>query len=426
MLVGRDGEQRTLDALLQSARDEQSAVLVLRGEPGIGKSALLQYAEEQADGMRVLRCVGIESEHELPFAGLHQLVRPCLDMLERLPPPQAAALGSALGLGFEPVEDRFLVSLGLLSLLAEACEEGPVLCCVDDAQWLDRPSAEALCFAARRVEAEPIVLLMAAREGEARRFEADGLPDLELTGLDDEDARRLLAARLERAAPGDVLGTLLDAAHGNPLALLELPAALTEAQLDGAEPILGPPPVRSSVEEEYRVRAAGLPEPAQRLLLLAAADEAGDLAGIRQAAARLGLDVAGLEIAEREGLVRLNGGVTFRHPLVRSAVYRSATLSERRSAHEALAEVADDPIRRAWHRALVAERADEEIAGELEAAAAQAVGRGAQASASAAFERAAELSEQPQRRGHRLRCAAQAALDAGRTDSRSRRPPGSC
>jgi DNA-binding CsgD family transcriptional regulator len=417
MLVGRDGEQRTLDALLQSARDERSAVLVLRGEPGIGKTALLEYAEGKAEDMRVLRCVGIEAEHELPFAGLHQLVRPCLDLVERLPGPQSAALGSALGLGYQPVEDRFLISLGLLSLLAEACEEGPVLCCVDDAQWLDRPSAEALCFAARRVEAEPIVLLMAAREGEARRFEADGLPELELAGLGDAEARELLSARLERAAPADVLGTLLDAAHGNPLALLELPAALTAAQLEGAEPILGPPPVRSSVEEEFRVRAAGLPAAAQRVLLLAAADEAGDMFMIRHAAERLGLDVAGLEVAEREGLVRLNGGVTFRHPLVRSAVYRSATLSERRSAHEALAAVTDDPVRRAWHRALVAERADEQIAGELEAAAAQAVARGAQASASAAFERAAELSEQPAQRGHRLRLAAQAALDAGRTDT---------
>jgi DNA-binding CsgD family transcriptional regulator len=416
MLVGRDGEQRALDALLESARKDRSAVLVLRGEPGIGKTALLEYAEERAEGMRVLRCGGIESEAELPFAGLHQLVRPCLDLLDRLPPPQAVALRSALGLSFDAVQDRYLVSLGLLSLLAEACEQGPVLCCVDDAQWLDHPSAEALSFAARRFEAEPIVLLMAAREGEARRFEADGLPELELAGLSEDASRSLLADRLERAAPPEVLANLVVAAHGNPLALLELPAALSETQLRGTEPILGPPPLRSSVEEEFRARASELPEDARRVLLLAAAEDAGDLALIRQAAERLGLGIEDLEVAEREGLVRLNHSVTFRHPLVRSAVYRSATLGERRAAHEALAEVAEDPVRRAWHRALVAERADEQIAGELEAAGAQAAGRGAQATASAAFERAAELSEKPVKRGHRLQLAAHAALNAGRSE----------
>src|ERR671937_712122 len=258
MLVGREAEQRALDALLQSARAERSAALVLRGEPGIGKTALLAYATESAHDMRVLRCTGIEAEHELPFAGMHQLVRPCLDLVDRLPGPQAAALRSALGLSFDGVNDRFLVSVGLLSLLAEACEDGPVLCCVDDAQWLDEPSAEALVFAARRFEAEPIAVLMAVREGDARRFDAPGVPELELDGLGDDDARALLTAQLDRAPAAEVVATLLSSAHGNPLALLELPSALSEAQLQGAEPIIGPPPVRGAVESAFGARVTRL------------------------------------------------------------------------------------------------------------------------------------------------------------------------
>src|ERR671936_1182577 len=295
MLVGREAEQRALDALLESARNDRSATLVVRGEPGIGKTALLGYAADRATDMRVLRCVGIEAEHELPFAGMHQLVRPCLDLVDRLPPPQAAALRGALGLSFDGVNDRFLVSVGLLSLLAEACDEGPVLCCVDDAQWLDQPSAEALVFAARRFQAEPIAVLMAVREGEARRFDAPGVPELEVRGLADGDARALLTAQLARAAPADVVATLLNTAHGNPLALLELPSALTAAQLEGAEPILGPPPVRGAVEAAFGARVERLPEATRRILLLAAADEAGDLAAIERAVARVGLAIADLD-----------------------------------------------------------------------------------------------------------------------------------
>jgi len=417
MLVGREAERRTLDALLQSARDERSSALVVRGEPGIGKTALLGYAAQSASDMKVLRCVGIEAEHELPFAGMHQLVRPCLGLLDQLPAPQAAALRGALGLSFDGVQDRFLVSAGLLSLLAEACEERPVLCCVDDAQWLDRPSAEALVFAARRFDAEPIAVLMAAREGDVRRFEAPGIPELELGGLDDLEAEALLKAQLESTVAAEVVDTLLRSAQGNPLALMELPAALSEAQLRGSEPILGPPPVRRAVEAAFGARVARLPEATRRLMLLAAADEAGDLSALDRAAKHLGLALADLEAAEHDGLVRIDGTVVFRHPLVRSVVYRTATHSERRAAHEALASAIEDPISGAWHRALVAERADEAVASELEAAAGQATARGAHATASAAFERAAELSEDEALRGHRLACAAQAALDAGRLDS---------
>jgi DNA-binding CsgD family transcriptional regulator len=417
MLVGREAEQRAVDALLQSARAERSGALVLRGEPGIGKTALLSYAADSAADMRVLRCVGIEAEHELPFAGMHQLVRPCLDLVERLPDPQAAALRSALGLSFDGVNDRFLVSVGLLSLLAEACEDGPVLCCVDDAQWLDQPSAEALVFAARRFQAEPIALLMTVREGEARRFDAPGVPELELEGLSDAEARALLTAQLDRAPAPDVVATLLSTAHGNPLALMELPAALSEAQLDGAEPILGPPPVRGAVEAAFGARVERLPEATRRVLLLAAADDAGDIGAVERAAGQLGLAVGDLAAAEIDGLVRVDGAVVFRHPLVRSVIYRAATHSDRRAAHEALAAVVDDPMRGAWHRALVTDGPDEAIAAELEQAGTQAVTRAAHATAATAFERAAELSEDPAQEGHRLCRAAQASLDAGRLDA---------
>ena len=416
MLVGRESERSTIDALLQSARSERSAALVLRGEPGIGKSALLEYAADSAPDMTVLRCVGIEAEHELPFASMHQLVRPCLDLVERLPAPQAAALRGALGLSFDAVRDRFLVSAGLLSLLAEACETGPVLCCVDDAQWLDPASAEALVFAARRFQAEPVALLMAARSDDARRFDAPGLAELEVGGLDERHAQTLLSARLDRPVAPDVVARLLQTAHGNPLALLELPSALSDAQLDGLEPIVGPPPLRGAVEAAFGSRVTELPEAARRVLLLAAADDVGDLATVQSAAEALGLELTDLDEAERVGLVRIDGGVAFRHPLVRSAVYRSATRRERREAHEALAAAIDDPVSRAWHRAVVADRPDEALAGELESAAGQAVTRSAHATAAVTFERAADLSEDPAARGRRLRGAAQAAMDAGRLD----------
>jgi DNA-binding CsgD family transcriptional regulator/tetratricopeptide (TPR) repeat protein len=417
LLVGREREQRAIDALLDSARDERSAVLVLRGEPGIGKSALLEYAIARADRMQLLRSVGIEAEHEMPFAGVHQLLRAHVGLIERLPAPQAAALRSALGLSFDDVRDRFLISLAVLSLLAEACEAGPLLCVVDDAQWLDRPSADALVFAARRLQAEPIALLIAARDGDVRRFEAPGLDELPLAPLGDGDAHALLAARLDAAPPADVIEKLLTTARGNPLALLELPQALSVGQLEGIEPILGPPPVRGAVEAAFGDRVAVLPDGSRLALLVAALDEVCELHTVELAAERLGVSTADLEPAERAGLVRVDGEVSFRHPLVRSAVYRRATRAERRAAHEALAAVLADPVRRTWHRALVADRADEPLATELDAAGAQAVGRGAHASAAAAFERAAELTEIPARRARRLRCAAQAAFDAGRLDA---------
>jgi len=415
MLVGRDAERRILDELLQAARDGSSSTLVLRGEPGIGKTALLRYAELGAAGMTVLRSVGIEGEHELPFAGLHQLVRPCLGLVDRVPAPQAAALRGAFGVGFDPVQNPFLVALGLLSLLGEAAEEGALLCLIDDAHWLDRSSQQALVFAARRLVAEPVAIVVASRTGEPRGFEAGGLPELELESLDDAAAEQLLRSRLARPAAAEVETMLLAAARGNPLALLELPAGLTDRQLQGAEPIVGPPPAHGAVEESFRARVQALPAPVRRALLLVAADQAGDLGTLERALGRSGLPDSTLQTAQEAGLVDLNGTVAFRHPLVRSAVYGLATRNERRAAHEMLAAVMEDPIGRAWHRALTCDRADEAIAAELDAAGGQAAARGAYGPAAAAFERAAQLSEDSSRRGQRLLWAAQASLAAGRS-----------
>jgi DNA-binding CsgD family transcriptional regulator len=418
VVVGREAEQRRLDDLMRGAREGQGAALVLRGEPGIGKTTLLRDAAERAVAMKVLRCDGIETERDLPFAAIHQLVRPHADLIDLLPAPQAGALRCALGLTFDAAPDRFLVSLALLGLLdAIGAEHGPLLCCVDDAQWLDRPSAEALVFAARRVHAGPIALLMATRDGETERFAVPGIADLELEGLDDEHARALLAAHLERTPAPAVTATLLRTARGNPLALKELSSALNGGQLEGVEPILGPPPVGGDVQAAFGARVASLPEATWRVLLLAAADDHADVPAIERAAARLGLDIGELDAAERAGLVRIDAAVDFRHPLLRSVVYGLATRAQRRHTHETLAAVIDDRVRAAWHRALIAEGVDEGIAGELADSAEQAACGGAHASAAAAFERAAELSDDPARRAQRLCCAAQASLDAGRLDA---------
>jgi DNA-binding CsgD family transcriptional regulator/tetratricopeptide (TPR) repeat protein len=417
MLLGRGAEQAVLNELLQRARDGSSAVTVLRGEPGIGKTALLDYAAGSARGMTVLRCVGIEAEHEFPFAGLHQLLRPCLGLLDRLPAPQEEALRGAFGMTFVPVRSAFLVSLGLLSLLAEVSEVAPVLCLVDDAQWLDRPSQEALAFAARRLEAEPVVLIMASRQREGQRFEAAGLPELELRGLDEESAHALLESHLKRPAAVEIVTMLVRSAGGNPLALLELPASLSNRQLQGAEPVAGPLQAKGAVEESFRRRLGLLPAGIRQALLLAAAEEGGDLHTLEPALRRCGLPVTAFEAAEDAGLVQVDGAIVFRHPLVRSAVYHSATPSERRKAHQMLAAVLDDPVRSAWHRALATERADEAVAAELEAAGAQAVVRGAHATAATAYERAAELSQQADRKGQRLINAAQTSLAAGLPDA---------
>jgi DNA-binding CsgD family transcriptional regulator len=428
VLYGRHTECAAVGRLLRAARDGRSGVLVLRGEAGVGKSALLAYAADQAGdvagGMTVLCAAGVEAEVQLPFAALHQLLR---GGLGHLPAVQAAALQAALGLaaapgdrglGGERLGDRFLVSVGVLSLLADAAEQRPLVCLLDDAHWMDQASADALVFAGRRLGAEGVGLLFAARDAEPRGFDAPGLPELRLGGLDSGAAARLLADAVPSAPAAGVADRLLAAAGGNPLALLELPAALSPAQLAGRAPLPDPLPVGAGVERAFADRAARLPAAARTVLLLAAADDTGEAATVLRAAGRLGLDAGALGPAEAARLVRVAGGrVEFWHPLVRSAIYRAATFADRRAAHLALAGALDgagQADRRAWHRAAAAAGPDDAVAGELERSAGRALARGGYAAAAAALERAAELTGQDPARARRLAAGAEAAWLAGR------------
>src|SRR5919108_1885724 len=329
-LVGRETERSRIAVLLAGARNSRGGALVLHGEPGVGKSALLEDARQQATDMHVLSSRGIEWEAELPFAGLHQLVRPALGHLERLPAPQASALRGALGLEEGGGDELFLVSLAVLSLLSEAAERRPLLCLVDDAHWLDDASAGALAFVARRVGAERIALLFAAREGEVRRFEPPALPSLSVRGLDGEAAGALLDRRTDAVLSAEARERLIQGTGGNPLALLELPRVLSAAQLAGAEPLLDPLPVSVRVEQAFRARLARLPQETQTLLLVAAAEGSGELAAVLRAARQLGAAPSALDAAEGAGLVNADSArLEFRHPLVRSAVYQGAPLSRR-------------------------------------------------------------------------------------------------
>ena len=416
-MIGREAETALLERVIEEARDGRSGVLVVRGEPGVGKSVLLEHAVARAEGMRILKAVGIESEAELAYAGLHQIFRPVLDRIERLPQPQAAALRSAFALSDETVDERFRVLLGVLGLFAEVADEGPVVCLVDDAQWLDQASAEALVFAARRFVAEPIALLFAARGTPEPAFAAPGLPELRLSALSPTEARVLVTQRLGMHVSSNAVEWVLAGANGNPLALLELPAALTPAQLAGREPLAGRVPPPTSVEQAYLERLGRLPDDARAILLIAAAEDTGDRATVARAAAGLGLDADALAPAEAEGLVHVRGDrIDFRHPLVRSAVYRGAGFAERESAHRALAAIftsARDVDRRAWHRAAATVGVDADVAAELEQSAARARARGGHAAASAALERAATLTPDGPDRGRRFVDAARSASMAG-------------
>ena len=422
-LRGRSAECRALDRLLESARAGQSAALVLRGEAGVGKTALLDYAAERASGCRLARVAGVESETGFAFAGLMQLLRgagPGRD--EQLPAPQRDALGRAFGVIDGPAPETFLVSLAALNLLCQVSEERPLVCVVDDAQWLDGESASALSFVARRLGAEGIAMLFAVRNPSAEH-ELDGLPELVLGGLGDADARLLL----EEAVPGgldeEVRERILAEANGNPLALLELPRGLTPAELAGGFGLPDEPELSSRIEQTFLRRVQVLPPDTRRALLIAAAEAVGDAAVIAQAAGRLGVGAAGLIPAEDAGLVELGGRVRFRHPLVRTAAYRSATPSERREAHDALAAATDperDPDRRAWHRAHAAAGPDESVASELERSASRAQARGGVAAAAAFLERAAELSPDAVQRGARALAAARLKLDVGALDATER------
>jgi DNA-binding CsgD family transcriptional regulator len=414
-LAGRGAEGARLDRLLADARAGRSAPLVLRGEPGIGKSALLGYAAGRAAGFQVVRAAGVESEMELPFAGLHQLCGPMLDGLGRLPPPQRGALGTAFGLTSGAQPDRFLIGLAVLSLLSDTAEDRPLLCLVDDAQWLDRSSAQVLAFVARRLLAESVVLLFAEREpGEPG--ELAGLPGLRLRELPDDSARELLASVVSGPIDDRVRDRILAEARGNPLALLELPRELSPATLAGGFGLPAGPPLPSRIEASFRRRVRQLPAATQRLLLVAAAEPTGEPALLWRAAGMLGIPVDAAGPAEAGGLLEFGAQVAFRHSLLRSAVYRAAAAGERRGAHLALAEATDpeiDPDRRAWHRAQATLAPDEDVAGELERSAGRARARGGLAAAAAFLERAAALTPDQGRRARRALYAARAKQLAG-------------
>src|SRR4051794_10424428 len=418
MLCGRDAERRVIAELVDGARRSHSGVLVLRGEAGVGKSALLDDAGEHAADMRVLLAHGVESEAQLPFAALHQLLRPVLGDLDALPAGQAGALRAALGLAEGRSADRFLVYLATLTLLAEAAERRPLLCLIDDAQWLDDASAEALVFVARRLRAEAVAMLFAVRDGDVRAFDAPALPELRLGALPDEAAAELLDRTASVHLSADVRDRLVAGTGGNPLALLELPAVLSEAQLSGAEPLIEPLPVGARVERAFLARVRGLPDATQTLLVVAAADDTGRLPVVLRAGRRLGIDDDALDAAERAGLLRTDGELLqLRPPLVPSAVYQAAARSQRRAAHGALADVLDgdeELDRRAWHRAEASVEPDPSVVEELEQAARRAQGQSAFATASRAFERAAALSEDRAARLRRLTAAVESAWWAGR------------
>jgi DNA-binding CsgD family transcriptional regulator len=408
-----------LDRQLQRVRAGESSVQVLRGEAGVGKTALLQYVAERAPDCRIARIAGVESEMELPFAGLHQLCAPMLDGLDGLPGPQGNALRAAFGLQDGDAPDRFLVALAVLTLLAEAAEVQPLVCLVDDVQWLDHASAQTLAFVARRLLAERIAMVFAVREP-ADVNELDGLAEMVVGGLPDGDARSLLASAVLGRLDERVRDQIVAETRGNPLALLELPRGLTPAELAGGFGLTDARPVAGRVEETFVQRIRSLPSETQRLLLVAAAEPVGDVSLLWRAADRLGIRGDAGRPAEDAGLIELGIRVRFRHPLMRSAAHRAAHFRDRQEAHRALAEATDpdtDPDRRAWHRAQAASGPDEAVAGELERSADRAQARGGAAAAAAFLARAAELTPDPAGRGKRAVDAAHAKFDAAASDA---------
>src|SRR4051794_20755438 len=383
--LGRAGERDVLHRVLETARGGQSAVLVIRGEAGIGKTALVRYAAREAGGFRVAQIAGVESEMELPFAGLHRLCAPMLAKLNALPDPQQSALRVSFGLSSGDAPDRFLVALAALTLFAEVAGERPLLCLVDDAQWLDAATSQVLGFVARRLLAESVAIVFAVREPSDERELAD-LPELSLRGLRDVDARALLSSVIPGRLDGRVRDRLVAESRGNPLALLELPRGRSTGELAGGFALPDAGTLPGQIEDHFRKRIATLPEATQRLMLLAAADPVGDATLVWRAAATLGVASQAAEPAAVEQLLQIGVQVRFRHPLVRSAAYRAATANDRRAVHAALAAATDpatDPDRRAWHRAHASIAPDEEVAAELIDSASRAQGRGGIAAATA-------------------------------------------
>ena len=418
-LLGRASEREVLDGLLARVREGESAVLVIRGEAGIGKTAMLRYAARHASGFRVAQVTGVEAEMELPFAGIHQLCAPLLDQLDGLPQPQREALNVALGVASGDVPERFLIGLAVLGLLSAAAEQRPLLCLVEDAQWLDAASGMVLGFVARRLLAESVAMVITVREPTVRR-DFDGLPELLLHGLPEEDARTLLMRAVPIRLDVRVRDRIVGETRGNPLALVDLPRSMSASELEGGFGLLPATDLPRHIEDHYLRQAGELPEPTQRLLLLAAAEPVGDATLVWRAADRLGVERSSLAPAEDAQLVEIGTRVRFRHPLVRSAVYRAANSSQRRVAHRALAEATDpdtDPDRLAWHRAHAAVGVDEDVAADLERSADRARGRGGAAAAAAFLAHAVELTPDPTERGKRALAAARAKLDAGASDA---------
>jgi DNA-binding CsgD family transcriptional regulator len=420
-LFGRDRERALLDRLLDQARGGHGGAVVLRGEAGIGKSALLEHAADGASGMLVLRCLGVETEVELAFAGLHQLLAPVLPAIDQIPEVQAAALRGAMGIGPIVDENRFVIALAVLSLLAEAAADRPLLCIVDDAHWLDRPSADALAFTGRRLEAERIAMLLSVRDGDPPSpFPGPGLTEHTVTGLDPADADPFLVERFGQTLAPQIRDWVIEAAQGNPLALLEIPEELTPAQRSGRDALPTPTPIGRDLSRLLLERVRRLSDPVQTLLLVASTEDSGDAQVILEAAAVLGVPSSALHDAEGSGMVRTEGDtLAFRHPLLRTAIYQAASLPRRQAAHRAMVDVLvgePNADRRAWHRAALVLYPDDEIADELERTAERAGRRSGHAAAFDALKRAAELTSSDERRARRIALAARAAWDAGRPD----------
>jgi DNA-binding CsgD family transcriptional regulator len=420
-LTDRQAERGVLDQLVVAVRAGQSRTLVIRGEPGVGKTALLEYLVGQASGCQVARAVGVQSEMELAFAVLHQLCAPMLDRLERLPPPQRDALRTAFGESAGPAPDRFLIGLAALGLLAELAGERPLVCIVDDEQWIDSASAQVLAFLARRLGAESVGLVFGAR---VPTDDLGGLPELVVEGLPEDDARALLDSALNGPLDAQVRDQIIAEAHGNPLALLELPRGWAAAELAGGFGLPEAVPVEDTIsgaiEGSFTRRITALPAGTRRLLLLAAADPTGDPALVWRATGRLPVGANAAAPAVEAGLAEFDVRVQFRHPIVRSVVYQSASARDRQAAHRTLAEVTDpelDPDRRAWHRAQAAPEPDEDVASELERSAGRAQARGGLAAAAAFLERGVMLTPDPARRAGRALAAANTKFQSGAFDS---------
>jgi DNA-binding CsgD family transcriptional regulator/tetratricopeptide (TPR) repeat protein len=414
-LLGRQTEQQLLAALLTAVRAGRSGVVVISGEAGIGKTALLTDLLAQASDLRAIQISGAESEMELAYAGVHQLCAPLLSRVGQLPKPQENAIQIALGLSEGDAPNGLLVGLAVLTLLGIGSAERPIICIVDDVQWVDRASLQTLAFVARRILAEPVLMIFAGREVD-RAAHLDGLPQMILTGLDDRDANSLLAAALPGRLEAHMRENIIAEAGGNPLALLELPRALTPVELAGGYGLANAKPVPTRIEQTFANRFRELPSQTQTLLLIAAAEPTGEPAWLWATAESLGIGVDAEAPAETAGLITTDGRLRFRHPLVRSAVYRSASAAERRRTHKALAEAITGPTaadHRSWHRAHAAGAPDEEVADELVHSAERARARGGVAAAAAFLSFAVELTPDTRRRAKRALDASQAKLDAG-------------